>query len=264
MSGLRLRVLSALLLLPLFVGISYVGGWPFLLLCLVAVSLMVGEICRLRPGGGDGIDYFVYAGALVVVLSAGLDIGRLPLLIPLLVLLSVVREWFQPSDSWNRVVLNLAWRVLAIAYVSLLAFWLLLRNGPGGFEYFMFAVVCTWLNDTAAFFAGSAWGVRRVVPELSPGKTWVGAFAGAVSGALAGLGFALYVGGSPAVYVLVGAALAVAAQLGDFFESMLKRGAGKKDSGRLIPGHGGLLDRIDGLVFAVPLLVAIMEFNILS
>lgn len=263
MSELRLRVLSALVLLPLFVWISYLGGWPFLVLCLVAVWFMAGEVCRLRPQSEAQSDYFVHAGAVMAVLGVGLDLGRLYVLIPLLALLSVVRHWFRTPDSWSRVVMDLSWRLLAIAYAGLLAFWLLLRNGPGGFEYFMFAVVCTWLNDTAAFFAGSAWGVRKVVPGLSPGKTWVGAIAGAVAGALAGVGFAMYVGGNPGVYGPVGVALAVAAQIGDFFESMLKRGAGTKDSGRLIPGHGGVLDRVDGLVFSIPLLVAIMQWNIL-
>lgn len=263
MSELRLRVLSALFLLPLFVGISYVGGWPFLLLCLAAVWLTAGEISRLSPGGQVRKDYFVHAGALAAVLGAGLGVWRLLTLIPLLVILSVVRQWFAPSDPWNRVVMSLSWRLSAIAYASLLSFWLLLRNGPGGFEFFMFAVACTWLNDTVAFFAGSAWGVRKVVVRLSPGKTWVGALAGASSGALAGVAFALYIGGHPAVYGPVGAALAVAAQIGDLFVSMLKRGAGTKDSGRLIPGHGGILDRIDGLMFSIPLLVAIMQWSIL-
>jgi phosphatidate cytidylyltransferase len=122
-------------------------------------------------------------------------------------------------------------------------------------------LLVVWTTDIGAYFAGRSIGGPKLAPRISPGKTWAGlvggmAAAGLVGGlltALAGAGFWLAAG--------LGALLAAVAQAGDLFESRLKRHAGVKDSGHLIPGHGGLLDRIDGLVFAAPtfaLVVALM------
>jgi len=112
-----------------------------------------------------------------------------------------------------------------------------------------------WLGDTAAYYVGTRWGRRRLAPVVSPKKSWEGAVAGLVVGMAAALVWSLaHLGRLEPAILLVGLATAVAAQLGDLVESIFKRSAGVKDSGRLLPGHGGFLDRVDALLFAAPVL----------
>jgi phosphatidate cytidylyltransferase len=125
---------------------------------------------------------------------------------------------------------------------------------PRGLAWVLIAILATWLGDTAAYLAGRTWGRRPLLPRVSPKKTVEGSIAGllgaALVGALGAAWFGLYV---PAVGgAAIGAVLGAVGQVGDLAESLLKRQAGVKDSGDLIPGHGGVLDRIDALLFALP------------
>ena len=120
--------------------------------------------------------------------------------------------------------------------------------------FLLYAIV--WLGDTAAFYVGSAWGRHKMAPVVSPNKSWEGAVAGFVTGILATVVWSLWrIGEVRWPLLLVAAATAVAAQLGDLFESLLKRGAKVKDSGHLIPGHGGFFDRMDAMLFAGPVML---------
>jgi phosphatidate cytidylyltransferase len=120
--------------------------------------------------------------------------------------------------------------------------------------FLLYAIV--WLGDTAAYYAGSRLGRHKMAPEVSPKKSWEGAVAGFLTGILATVVWSLWRrGGVELGLVAVAAATAVAAQIGDLVESMFKRGAGVKDSGSILPGHGGLLDRFDAMFFAAPVLL---------
>ncbi len=121
--------------------------------------------------------------------------------------------------------------------------------------YVMFVLACIWACDTGAYVGGKWLGKRKLAPSISPGKTWEGLGFGVVSAALVGLIMALYRYDIHSWWegLLYGALLAVVGQCGDLFESWLKRKAGVKDSGTLIPGHGGVLDRVDAIVFAAPI-----------
>ncbi len=150
-------------------------------------------------------------------------------------------------------------RVLAWAYglAALLAL-LWLRHQPAfGRETILWVLICIWATDIGAYFVGRTAGGAKLAPRISPGKTWSGLIGGmawaAVASAVTGYAFGL---GETVHLALAGAALAVVGQAGDLLESAAKRRAGVKDSGRLIPGHGGLLDRIDGLM-AVLVAVAV-------
>ncbi|MEF2145836.1 MAG: phosphatidate cytidylyltransferase [Desulfovibrionaceae bacterium] len=111
----------------------------------------------------------------------------------------------------------------------------------------------TMASDTAAFYFGTFWGKTKIWPTVSPKKSWVGSWSGMVAGTITTIALGLSFGQAPWWgYLALGLLLNVAAQLGDFFESALKRGLGVKDSGNILPGHGGLLDRIDSLLFAIP------------
>ncbi len=151
-----------------------------------------------------------------------------------------------------------------------LAFALFLRHMPAfdvgsgwgswtGAALVAYPLAVTWLNDTAAYFAGTHLGRRKLLPRVSPKKTWLGAEAGFAAGVIAGWLYARFVFGwwleiplSPWLGALGGGVIAVAAQFGDLAESILKREAGMKDSGSLLPGHGGVLDRLDALLLAFP------------
>ena len=142
------------------------------------------------------------------------------------------------------------------AYVALpLAVALLLRREEQGWEWLFLALLATFATDTSAYAVGSLLGRRPMAPSISPGKTWEGAAGGLVGGAGATIGLVWLLGLASAMWVALalGAAIAVAAQAGDLAESKLKRWAGAKESGSIIPGHGGLLDRMDSLVLTVPL-----------
>jgi phosphatidate cytidylyltransferase len=122
-------------------------------------------------------------------------------------------------------------------------------SGP---QLLLFTLVVVWVGDTAAYFAGRGFGRRKLSPQLSPNKTWEGAGANFIGALLVGTFFAIWIGIEP-VHMLAMAGLAsIAGQVGDVFESAFKRSAGVKDSGTILPGHGGMLDRIDALILAAP------------
>ncbi|MFO8060211.1 MAG: phosphatidate cytidylyltransferase [Bacillota bacterium] len=258
MSDLRPRVMSSLVFVPLFAAAVFFGGVPFLVFCIAAVWAVSSEMRRLAPAGDRGRgDYWVPSLLSFALILAHFFGYHLFLYLSPLLLLTAAGRWSGACD-WREVTLELSWRVTTAAYVGLIAFWPALRAGAGGREHFFLVLLVAWANDTAAYFAGSAWGARKLVPGLSPGKSRVGAAAGIIAGVAVGAAIAAFLGRPVALYGAIGLLLAAASQLGDLFESMLKRGAEVKDAGRLIPGHGGVLDRIDGLLFAAPVMAALV------
>ncbi len=169
-----------------------------------------------------------------------------------------------PADGFK------AWlgTLFASLYPSMIAFMaaiLLLRSGPWsvvpdpvlagldpGRIWLLILVLTVWTLDSGAFVAGKVHGRGRFMNHISPNKTWSGAIGGAIAAVVVGALLCWVAGLQPLVGVVIGLAIGVVAQAGDLAESMLKRAAGSKDSGTLIPGHGGFLDRIDSLLFAAP------------
>jgi phosphatidate cytidylyltransferase len=160
----------------------------------------------------------------------------------------MVAEWFRLTRG--RPAMRAATFVYSIAALLSL---LWLRHQPSfGRETIVWIVLCVWATDVGAYFMGSLAGGARLAPSISPSKTWSGLVGGMCFSAVvsSACGLAFNAGDTP-VLALTGVAIAAIAQAGDLFESAAKRRAGVKDSGRLIPGHGGLLDRIDGLIAAL-------------
>ncbi|NPV71263.1 MAG: phosphatidate cytidylyltransferase [Firmicutes bacterium] len=144
---------------------------------------------------------------------------------------------------------------LCVMYASyLLGHVMLIRLLGGGERLLVLVMVVTWATDTAAYFGGIRFGRRLMCPELSPKKTWEGAAAGALVGVAVSASLGGWAGFNLAVAVALGVVGTAAAQVGDLAESAIKRYAGVKDSGRIIPGHGGVLDRFDSLLFAAPVM----------
>lgn len=259
--NLALRVASGAVLLPLAVWLTVLGGLPFALLAGLAAALAAAELVLMFGGMGVAGAYGVAVASLFPVAAllgsgqslfppwgaAGLAAATVVLLV-----LSLFRR--APLESVPRqvAVVTFAWVYCGLLLAT--AVGLRERFGAG---WVILAYVVTWANDTFAYFAGHAFGRHKLLERVSPKKTWEG-FAGGAAGSLLGalatrallpdLGAAL----GPWGAVAVAAGGAVLGPLGDLAESMVKRGAGVKDSGTLIPGHGGLLDRIDALLFVAP------------
>jgi len=160
------------------------------------------------------------------------------------------------SVEWRRLAVGwgVGWMVAGFAYalVPALALLWLRDRAPQGLELIFWVFIVTWTTDIGAFFAGRAIGGPRLAPGISPNKTWAGLIGGMVSAGLAGWAWTQYVM-LPVSLIWLAPAFAAAAQGGDLFESWLKRRAGAKDSGSMLPGHGGILDRLDGLVVVATL-----------
>jgi len=159
---------------------------------------------------------------------------------------------------------QLAATLLPVLYAGgLLGFTAALRRLPGGREYLLYLLAVTWAADTLAFYGGKALGRTPLSPRVSPNKTVEGSLAGLLAGAIVSVLFQAMVGGvvpwGPAV--LMGLLLTAAGQAGDLAESLCKRSAGVKDTGRLLPGHGGFLDRLDSLLFAAPVLYLMVRLR---
>lgn len=175
---------------------------------------------------------------------------------PYLLLISAVL--FAGLYEWLRLTKISVLGVIGIAYLAtnLVAF-LTLRSMPEiGRDLTFYVLLSVWAVDIGAYFAGRLIGGPKLAPRFSPSKTWAGLFGGMIASALIGYAWAFFSGARyPETCLILGLVIGIAAQIGDILESALKRKYGVKDSGNLIPGHGGVLDRVDGLLLAVPLFV---------
>ncbi len=257
----RQRILSTLLLVPPFLLLVHFGSpRHFALLISLAIGLAAWEFSRLCPEGTNtGLSLVTVVGALAwhaaIVGSGGVaGVGALVAGVALL-RATLVKAEFRVS------LLQAAWIVLGMAYVSgLMSFGSLLRALPEGRELIDFLVFTIWAGDIGAFYIGSRFGQQLLAPRISPRKTVEGALGGmAVSMLVATAGsFWIWPRLPSALAAGVGLLLAAVGILGDLCESAVKRGAAVKDSGTLIPGHGGVLDRLDSLMFACPVLYALV------
>lgn len=186
----------------------------------------------------------------VMVLSALALGGVFFIALVMLVALQMIREWDRLTINENIV-----WRLAGLVYVAVPCACLVwLRSEPEGGVLVLTILFIVWATDIGAYFAGRMIGGPKLAPAISPNKTWAGLGGGVVAAAII---TAIATSFAPfptrvSDGLLIGGALAVLGQAGDLFESWLKRRAGVKDSGNLIPGHGGLLDRVDGLILTVP------------
>jgi phosphatidate cytidylyltransferase len=251
MTPLVSRVIVALVGLPVVLLIVYAGGWWLFALCAVASVLALHEYAlmtrSLRP-----VVLAAYAGALLSLLGAhlgGLEWTVGGFLTTLL--LAFVLHWV--AETRQSATVAVASTVLGAAWIGLcLGHLILLRDISDGRLATFTVLLAIWAGDIGAFFAGRMIGRHKLAPRLSPGKTWEGFLFGTVATVFVAF-VALYDQGYLSIpqSLLLGGVIAVAAPAGDLFESALKRDMQVKDSGRLLAAHGGVLDRIDSLLFAV-------------
>ncbi len=270
MSELRARVLSALVAIPLAAATVYAGGLALAALLAVLGALGARELFALarrqsyRPLAAIGVPL---AAALPLVVHLH-RLGWIPRPISLaaVVFVALLGAVLFARRSDEQPLTSMAVTTFGALYAGgLLSFGYLLRHHPwtvsaaSGVAFVGLPVVLTWVSDIAAFVVGKALGKTKLMPSVSPGKTRAGAIGALVATALAAVAYDVWLLRPAAQLalgweraVLVGLVISAVGQLGDLVESLLKREAGLKDSGRILPGHGGALDRLDSLFFALP------------
>ena len=241
------RATSAVGLALVAIALTVAGPWPFAGLVAVGSFILAWEWNSLTSEGNGRAALLVHCIAVVGACALVL-LANEWLAVAALFAGAMLAAIFSPGKSGRH------WPALGVLYLGATAVLLIgLRNDAmHGLLSIIFLFIVVWSADTAAYFAGRAVGGRKLAPVISPGKTWSGAIAGILIPAVLAYAYALWIGvHAPFVLALVGAGLALASQLGDLAESAIKRNFNVKDSGKILPGHGGLFDRVDGLVGAV-------------
>lgn len=266
LSPSRLRVVTALLMAPLAIGAVLLLPTPFLLPLVGAILLLAAwewtALSGLQTPLARASALLLPSAAMALLAHQPLDpVFRIVVALGCLWwLLSLVWLW-RPRLLAGATRGHLAFK-LALLLPLLVPAWaalaLLHADGGNGPRWALFAVALVWAADTGAYYAGTRIGGRKLAPGISPGKTWAGLFGGLLAALLLpllvfpllGLGW-----GQLAALLLLTLVAMLASVHGDLFESVMKRQHGAKDSGTLIPGHGGVLDRVDSLLAALPVFV---------
>lgn len=259
------RVLSAIVGIPVMLAIFWYGSWP--LSVLVGVIAIVGVLEMGRLWRESNISIWLpgsIVGTVLFVVSAhvaGPAWAGAALFITLAVsLVYLIKKY--PDFSFAGFSLTV--------FTSLYPGWLLshligMTQLEAGFHFVLLTLVTTWSTDTFAYFAGTKWGKRKLAPVLSPGKSVEGALGGIAGSIVAAVVIGLLGGRVPLFhYLIIGILSGIVGQAGDLVESALKRTAGVKDSGRLIPGHGGVLDRFDSLLLTGPVVYYYLKLFIMN
>ena len=269
-SELKLRTISSLVLAPLTIGVTVVGGHVFDAFWFIAASLVAYEFLRLftpwhRPFWGA---FFIHLSIFCAIYGLVRDAQSaiiLKLIAPALFLLFV----------WNEARAKIAvfWHFMALFYslVTFSAPLVIISHDHGGAVAMLWIFAVVWGTDIGAYFVGRTIGGPKLAPSISPGKTWSGFLGGLMFGTGMGMGWVIvaqslfgwsWVEG-PSL-MLISAMGSVVGQVGDLFESFLKRRLMVKDSGKMIPGHGGIIDRLDSFVFVALYLMLLMLFGAFS
>jgi phosphatidate cytidylyltransferase len=242
--NLVMRIAAAAVLIPVAVAIAYAGGWLWaLLVTLAAIGLFAEWLAVVGLAGAlrvtiPGVAALAVAGLCFAV--GRLDAALIVLGIGLVAVASIAPE----RRSWAAAGFLYA----AAAEIASV----LLRLDPvKGFAALMFVLLIVWVTDSGGYFAGRGIGGPKLWPRVSPKKTWAGAVGGFAASLAVAAGFAAFDLGKAGPLLVLSGVLSAVSQLGDLFESAVKRRFGVKDSSHIIPGHGGLMDRLDGFVAAV-------------
>jgi phosphatidate cytidylyltransferase len=256
MSGLtnfQQRIVSGVVLAFIVLMVTWAGGLAFRLLA-VAIGAGVYVEWRKITRGNAGFFVGIAEFGLVVTFAAILaELSEPVILLSIAATcsLAVLPVIFRQAKFW--LPLGLAYAAIPVASLTFLR-----SNDEQGLGVIIFLFTLVWSTDIFAYFAGRSIGGPRLAPAISPNKTWSGAIAGTAAATAAGLGVASLAGpvGNPVLPLII-VLISITSQIGDLFESWVKRRFGIKDSGTMIPGHGGVMDRVDGLVVAATVLYLI-------
>lgn len=252
MKELLIRGVSGSAVVAAILAALYAGGriWTGLVSLIALVSLgefysMISRKFKVSKGVG-------FLAALLIMITASEGIHPISLVITLSIsafLVLFVEIIRRESRAESFAIWNMGGVLSGILYIVIpWTFMILLRRLPSGAILLFSMFLCTWSCDVAAYLVGSKWGRKKLCENISPNKTWEGFLGGASAALLAGVGVAYVLGAEALPFVYVGLICGIAGQIGDMGESVIKRETGVKDSGKIIPGHGGMLDRFDSVL----------------
>lgn len=258
---MRNRLIVSIILLPVGMWAIVVGGWVFTAIIAAFLSIAAWEYAQLfRASGHEPAVFLIVGGVLLLIVDRMLNgLEYTPLVLSLLVLLSLTYHLVAYERGRDQAATDFGVTLGGLLYIGFIGSYLIsLRALPEGHWWVLTALPAVWLADSGAYLIGSSLGRHHMVPRLSPKKTWEGYFGGIVFGtfftALITAAWTIATGPDSGITVwrgvVLGVVLGVFTTLGDLGESMIKRQANVKDSGTLIPGHGGAFDRIDSWLWA--------------
>ncbi|HUU39798.1 MAG TPA: phosphatidate cytidylyltransferase [Desulfatiglandales bacterium] len=251
------RLITAFITLPLLVVIIYFAPfWVFIILIAVIALISLNEYySMLKPNTAKKIILVNNLLTAALFLSILTNDSLFPAIYPFFVIFPLTFTVFSyPMDNLN--IRDIGHIIMGPFYICLpLALLSIIAGFPDGQKWIFFILAVIFSGDTGSFYFGKLFG-RHKLTKLSPGKTWEGAVGGLISNAVCAslFGYAAFPSLSRVTIMLLGIAIGISGQIGDLAESALKRISNVKDSGKILPGHGGMLDRIDSLLFAIPIL----------
>lgn len=246
LTNLQIRIVSAIVLAVVILGLVWLGGVVCRILAALVASIVYYEWATMRRLPTGSVHQWMSALCLAAVLALlilDVEAKTLFMVTAVATAIAAVHGWWSGDSFWNA-------SGVAYAAVSGITLALIRNDDQAGLFALLFLFAVVWATDIFAYFAGRTIGGPKLAPAISPSKTWSGAVGGAVGGVAAGVLCAVLAGWGGVWIALVALVLAIVSQFGDLLESFLKRRQGVKDSSHLIPGHGGLMDRVDGLVAA--------------
>lgn len=256
---MKQRIVTAIFALIIFVPIILYGQWPFLLLAYILATIGLFELLKMRFSKG----YFILPTILVILslwyllLPEQFQSNNLPktnIVIALAILLLIYTVISKNKFTFDDV----GFIIITLIYISI-GFYFFIYARELGLNYLLFILFTIWATDTGAYFSGYAFGKRKLWPKISPNKTIEGAIGGLLLALVVGVIFQFVYPFDLPMYLVVGTALTISVfgQIGDLVASAYKRHFSVKDSGHILPGHGGILDRLDSLLFVLPILYLI-------
>jgi phosphatidate cytidylyltransferase len=280
LSNLAQRILFALGAIPVVLGAAWFGDWALASILAIASALAAWEFYRMaqklgvRPMARAGIAIAAllplaiharYLGLPVEALLSA-SIGAVLVLVLFSAVIFARGVTGRPLESVSLTLFGIVYTGGMLSFAYMLRYHPYAIGRPAGAALLFVALALVWISDTAAYVVGRTLGKRKLIPSVRPGKTIAGAVGAVVTCAVASWALVRFVlvpyaqlGLRPFHAVLFGIAVSVATQFGDLAESLIKREAGVKDSSRIIPGHGGVLDRIDGMLFALPVAYSLLS-----
>lgn len=257
------RILSALIGIPLLLGAVWLGNWYLTIVIALLAILGVKEFhdIAVKMQVNPWLPGMLFA-VLIFVLVPMVPLLEVGLVFVLVLWVFLFRTIGGSRFNFKDAAVSL----FGSLYVGwLMSHLLLLRQSNDGLHYVFLIFIATWLTDTMAYFVGMNFGRHKLAPGISPNKTVEGALGGVAGSILGSLGLAFLVSAPSMVhFAVIGALVGIIGQAGDLIESAMKRVAGIKDSGNIIPGHGGILDRFDSLLFTAPLVYYYVQVFIIN